>query len=204
MHMTTRTLTTLFAAALGVALIAGCSDGSGTSMDGHSMASTSESPADGPADVAEADTMFATMMYPHHVQAVEMASMVAGRSTNPDVVELADEIAAAQKPEMERLASWSTMWGLPAPSTDAMSMEGMDHGSGSGMMTSQDMESLKSLSDDAFDRQWLTMMIEHHEGAVTMAEKEVAEGSYGDAVAMARTIIDTQNAEISRMRTLLG
>ena len=83
-------------------------------------------------------------------------------------------------------------------------MEGMDHGSGSGMMTSQDMDSLMSLSGAEFDRQWLTMMIEHHQGAVEMAEKEIADGSNDEAVAMARTIVETQNAEISRMQQLLG
>lgn len=209
MHITTRTATVLAAAAIGVALVAGCSDdSSSSSMEGHSMGSAtameSAQSADPAANVSDADVMFATMMYPHHAQAVEMADMVEGRTTDPDVIALAGEIAAAQKPEMDQFSAWLSQWGQPAPSSDASSMSGMDHGSGSGMMTDRDMESLMAASGSEFDRQWLTMMIEHHRGAVTMAEKEIAEGENPDAIASARTIVETQNAEIARMQQLLG
>lgn len=208
MHVKNTTVTTLAAAAIGVALVAGCGDyGSSASMEGHSMGSSSmeSAPSQDPAaDFADADVAFASMMYPHHAQAVEMASMVDGRSTNPDVVTLADEIADAQGPEMDQLASWLAEWGQPSPSATPDDMQGMDHGSGSGMMSSQDMASLTALSGDEFDQRWLTMMIDHHRGAVAMAETEIEEGSNDDAVAMARTIVDTQNAEIARMEQLLG
>ncbi|MDQ1181639.1 DUF305 domain-containing protein [Rhodococcus sp. SORGH_AS_0301] len=208
MHVKNTTVTTLAAAAIGVALVAGCGDdGSSASMEGHSMGSSSmeSAPSQDPAaDFADADVAFASMMYPHHAQAVEMASMVDGRSTNPDVVTLADEIADAQGPEMDQLASWLAEWGQPSPSATPDDMQGMDHGSGSGMMSSQDMASLTALSGDEFDQRWLTMMIDHHRGAVAMAETEIEEGSNDDAVAMARTIVETQNAEIARMEQLLG
>jgi uncharacterized protein (DUF305 family) len=208
MHVKNTTVTTLAAAAIGVALVAGCGDdGSSASMEGHSMGSSSmeSAPSQDPAaDFADADVAFASMMYPHHAQAVEMASMVDGRSTNPDVVTLADEIADAQGPEMDQLASWLAEWGQPSPSATPDDMQGMDHGSGSGMMSSQDMASLTALSGDEFDQRWLTMMIDHHRGAVAMAETEIEEGSNDDAVAMARTIVETQNAEIARMEELLG
>ncbi|MBY6682881.1 DUF305 domain-containing protein [Rhodococcus sp. BP-316] len=208
MHVKNTTVTTLAAAAIGVALVAGCGDdGSSASMEGHSMGSSSmeSAPSQDPAaDFADADVAFASMMYPHHAQAVEMASMVDGRSTNPDVVTLADEIADAQGPEMDQLASWLAEWGQPSPSASPDDMQGMDHGSGSGMMSSQDMASLTALSGDEFDQRWLTMMIDHHRGAVAMAETEIEEGSNDDAVAMARTIVETQNAEIARMEQLLG
>mgnify|MGYP000940151651 FL=1 len=210
MHVTTTTVTTLAAAAIGVALVAGCGgDGSSASMDGHSMGASSMESApsqavDPAADFTDADVAFASMMYPHHAQAVEMASMVDGRSTNLDVVTLADEIADAQGPEMDQLASWLTEWGQPSPSAMPDDMQGMDHGSGGGMMSSQDMASLTALSGDEFDQRWLTMMIDHHRGAVAMAETEIEEGSNDDAVAMARTIVETQNAEIARMEQLLG
>ncbi|KQU39112.1 MULTISPECIES: DUF305 domain-containing protein [unclassified Rhodococcus (in: high G+C Gram-positive bacteria)] len=208
MHVKNTTVTTLAAAAIGVALVAGCGDdGSSASMEGHSMGSSSmeSAPSQDPAaDFADADVAFASMMYPHHAQAVEMASMVDGRSTNPDVVTLADEIADAQGPEMDQLASWLAEWGRPSPSASPDDMQGMDHGSGSGMMSSQDMASLTALSGDEFDQRWLTMMIDHHRGAVAMAETEIEEGSNDDAVAMARTIVETQNAEIARMEQLLG
>ncbi len=79
------------------------------------------------------------------------------------------------------------------------SMHGMD-----GMMTGEDMDSLKKSSGKAFDTAFLEMMIKHHEGAVDMAKTEKADGSFPDAKKMADAIITSQTAEISRMNSLLG
>jgi uncharacterized protein (DUF305 family) len=80
----------------------------------------------------------------------------------------------------------------------------MNHGSGMGMMTQQDMDALAGLTGAEFDRQWLTMMIAHHTGAIDMAQAEIANGSNPDAQQMARTIVDTQQQEIDTMQQLLG
>jgi uncharacterized protein (DUF305 family) len=85
-------------------------------------------------------------------------------------------------------------------------MEGMDHGGmdhGGGMMSEEDMSALMAASGAEFDRLFLEQMIEHHTGAVEMAVTESAEGQNTDAIAMAGTIRDTQNAEIAEMRQLL-
>ena len=85
-------------------------------------------------------------------------------------------------------------------------MGGMDHGSG-GMdmegMSEEDMTALDSSSGAEFDRMFLDMMIPHHQGAVEMAETEIADGSDQDAVEMAREIVESQTAEIQEMQTLL-
>lgn len=211
--MHTRVVASIAAATVGVVLMAGCSSDSSTesSMGGHSMASMSSAPmssapmssapAGSSAQFNGADVMFAQMMYPHHAQAVEMADMVRGRTDNPDVLSLASSIAAAQQPEMDQMTDWLVEWGQPAPAAD---MGRMDHGSGSGMMTQQDMDALIALSGSEFDRQWLTMMIAHHTGALEMAGAEIADGSNPDAQQMARTIVDTQQQEINTMQRLLG
>lgn len=191
--MRTTILASFAAATIGIGLVAGCGNDSTAPMD-HSMMDTTEVGA----NHVMADVMFARMMYPHHAQAVEMASMVEGRSTNPDVIALAAEIESAQQPEMDRMVTWLEEWGQPAPTSDMGEMGGMD-----GMMSAQDMESLMALSGEEFDREWLTMMIEHHEGAVEMAETEIADGSNPDAISMARSIVESQNAEIERMQQLL-
>ncbi|OAK53833.1 DUF305 domain-containing protein [Rhodococcoides kyotonense] len=207
----TKIAASVAAAAISAALIAGCSDdSSSTSMEGHSMGSSSVSATESTtaesesAQFNDADVMFAQMMYPHHAQAVEMADLVQGRTSNPDVVALAGAIAAAQQPEMDQLSAWLSEWGQPAPSTDMGSMDHSGDGSMDGMMTPQDMAVLEAASGADFDRQWLTMMIEHHTGAVDMAETEIADGSNPDAIAMARDIVETQQAEISQMQQLLG
>jgi uncharacterized protein (DUF305 family) len=200
--MHTKIAASIAAATVGAFLLSGCSDTStDSSMDGQSTETMSSSAS---AQFNDADVMFARMMYPHHAQAVEMAEMVQGRSDNPDVQALASAIAAAQQPEMDQLTSWLAEWDQPAPSGDMGTMGGMDHGSGMGMMTQQDMDTLAGLTGPEFDRQWSTMMIAHHTGAIEMAQAEIANGSNPDAQQMARTIVDTQQQEIDTMQQLLG
>ena len=216
--MRTKMIAAFAAAAASALIVVGCSDNSTeSSMDGHSMNSSSASssaPASPQADASarfnDADVMFAQMMYPHHAQAVEMADMANGRTDNPEVLSLASAIAAAQQPEMDQMTTWLTEWGQPMPDMDRGDMGdmgdmgGMDHSSGSGMMTAQDMDALMAASGPEFDRQWLTMMIAHHTGAIEMANTEIADGSNPDALEMARTIVATQQQEIDTMRALLG
>ncbi|OZD33868.1 DUF305 domain-containing protein [Rhodococcus sp. 06-1477-1B] len=203
--MRTALVASVAAATVSAFLVAGCSNDttSDSSTTTTSSASVQDS-ASASAEFNDADVMFARMMYPHHAQAVDMAEMVQGRTGNPDVVALASAIQAAQQPEMDRMTAWLAEWGQPAPQSDMGEMSGMDHSSGMGMMSQQDMDALTGLSGPEFDRQWLTMMIEHHEGAIEMANNEIADGSNPDAQEMARTIVATQQQEIDKMRTLLG
>ncbi|OZF55108.1 DUF305 domain-containing protein [Rhodococcus sp. 14-2470-1a] len=208
--MRTKVIASIAAAAASAFLVVGCSDnGADSSMDGHSMGSMSSTPASSApagstAQFNDADVMFAQMMYPHHAQAVEMADMAEGRTDNTEVLSLASAIASAQQPEMDQMTAWLAEWGKPAPSADMSQMGGMDHSSGSGMMTAQDMDALMVASGPEFDRQWLTMMIAHHTGAIEMANTEIADGSNPDALEMARAIVATQQQEIETMQRLLG
>lgn len=153
-----------------------------------------------------ADVAFAQQMIPHHRQAVEMAGLVDGRSDNPKILDLAARIEEAQDPEIATLTGWLRAWGEPvdAPGDGGHSMPGMDHGSGMpGMMTDADMAALRAATGEDFDQRWVSMMIVHHQGAVEMAEVELAEGANPDAKKLAQQIIDAQNAEIREMQALL-
>jgi uncharacterized protein (DUF305 family) len=158
----------------------------------------------------EADIRFAQMMIPHHRQAVAMAGMAVERAENPDVKALAEQIQAAQDPEIERMTGFLQAWGAEVPPEDDMSampgMDGMDHsdmGDMSGMMTPDQMNELQGASGAAFDRMFLEMMIAHHEGAVRDSEREVADGVNPQAKELAQEIISAQNAEIAQMRQML-
>ena len=70
-------------------------------------------------------------------------------------------------------------------------------------MTPEQMQQLQGASGPAFDRMFLEMMIEHHRGAVEMAQTELQDGADPEALALAQKIIDTQQAEITEMDTLL-
>lgn len=73
-----------------------------------------------------------------------------------------------------------------------------------GMMSSEDMNNLMNASGAEFDQMFLTMMIEHHKGAIKMAQTEQAEGMFPDAISLAETIQKAQTEEITTMQELLG
>jgi uncharacterized protein (DUF305 family) len=73
-----------------------------------------------------------------------------------------------------------------------------------GMMTADDMAALEDATGAEFQAMWLEMMIEHHEGAVEMAQTQQADGQYKPAVDLAGEIITAQNKEIEAMQDLLG
>jgi uncharacterized protein (DUF305 family) len=179
----------------------GMSSSDPASMDG---AATSI-PAD--ASFNATDVGFAQGMIPHHGQAIEMAEMALDTTSNADVVRLATAIKAAQQPEIDQLTTWLEGWKQPVPDADM----GADHDMGStagmmmsGMMSEADMERLGEASGSAFDRLWLEMMIQHHQGAIDMANDEIEDGKYADAKQMAQTIVTTQQAEIDEMEGLIS
>ncbi|WP_271396123.1 DUF305 domain-containing protein [Neomicrococcus lactis] len=180
--------------------LAGCSTGTNADsmpgMDHGTAATTTQSSATG-ADNNAADTMFAQMMIPHHVQAVEMSDiMLAKTDLDPAIMTLATDIKAAQDPEIKKMTAWLTGWAEPT------AMAG-DHSMG-GMMTSADLDKLNAAQGTEAGKLFLTQMIAHHEGAVEMAKAEVADGKNADAVALAKSIVASQEAEIKEMKDLLA
>lgn len=149
-----------------------------------------------------ADVAFAQGMIPHHEQAIEMAEMAIEQASAPEVRDLAERIKAAQGPEIETLRGWLEEWGEEEAPDD--SMGGMEHGSSSGMMSQDDMAELGDLEGAEFEREFLTMMKEHHEGAIAMAETELDEGKFEAALEMAQEIVDTQSAEIEEINELMA
>ena len=73
-----------------------------------------------------------------------------------------------------------------------------------GMMSSGDLEALDEAPDGTFEGMWLLAMIAHHEGAIEMAEAEIADGANEEALALAADIIAAQTAEIATMKSMLG
>lgn len=150
-----------------------------------------------------ADVTFAQDMIPHHRQAVDMAGYVATRSSNPQVKALAVQIEGAQSPEINQMTGWLKDWSQPVTTSSGHSggMSGM-HGM-HGMMSDGDMATLQTLSGAAFDKMWLTMMTEHHSGAIDMAKTELSQGTYADAKALAQSITTSQAAQVTQMKDLL-
>ncbi|MGW1186033.1 DUF305 domain-containing protein [Streptomyces drozdowiczii] len=209
-HTAIRRTAALAAAGAAALVLAACgSDGdSGPGHGSHASAPASSSTSPGRHNAA--DTAFAKGMIPHHRQAVDMAELAPGRAQSPKVKKLAEDIKAAQDPEIRTLSGWLTSWGqdVPAEGSTAHSthdMDDMGDGDGmGGMMTAGDMATLEHAKGRAFDRAFLRMMVEHHEGAVDMARTEQAGGTHAPARKMAGQIIASQSAEIEQMNQLLG
>jgi len=195
-RMTSRLAVPAAAAAVVLALGAcGSSDDSHGSMSG-SGSSGSMSMSPGAAIGATGDVQFAQMMIPHHEQAVQMADLaLQNGSASADVKALATQIKAAQDPEIQKMKGWLGQWGAAATSGS------MDHG---GMMTDQDMKSLMAAQGVEFDRMWLTMMVAHHQGAVTMAQDVLATTTNVEVKGLAGAIVEGQKKEIATMQGMLG
>lgn len=178
--------------------LAGCAGtSSGGDMPGMNHGGSSSS-APASADANDADIMFASMMKEHHEQAVEMSDMLLSKDgVDERVVALAEEIKAAQEPEIQKMEQWLEDW-----RADTSGMESMDHGDG--MMSEEDMKALGDATGADAGSLFLEQMIQHHQGAVDMAQEEVDNGQNSDAIALAETIIDAQTTEIATMKEILA
>lgn len=181
-----------------------------------------------------ADMHFARMMIPHHEQAIEMSDIIlAKKGTDPRVVDLATQIKAAQGPEIEQMQGWLKQWGMPMNDMPGMDHGGM-HGSGpesgsatttpmpsgsmmpgmggdmgdmggmDGMMSQADMDALTNAQGVEASKLFLAGMIKHHQGALTMAQDEIKNGQFPDAIAMAKSILESQQKEIDTMNQILA
>lgn len=221
-----------FGLAVAVALVvSACSNtasdtqaSSTTSGASTTSVASSASPSATSSDAAhnEADMAFAQGMIPHHQQAVEMSDMLLGKQNiDPQIVSLATQIKNAQGPEIKQMQGWLAEWGAgstSAPSSTGMpghdmsggdmpggemgDMPGMG-GDGQGMMSDVDMAALQNAQGPEAARLFLTQMIEHHKGAITMAQQEIDNGQFPEAVDMARNIVSSQQEEITSMQAML-
>jgi uncharacterized protein (DUF305 family) len=203
--MDTKTFARAFAvtAAVGLA-IAGCGGGAAPAPTGTPGSAVPPAANASQDQHNAADVTFAQGMIVHHRQAVEMAELATARSQNPQLLDLAGRIGAAQNPEIETMSGWLEGWGEDVPAEGDMG--GMDHGAMGdmgGMMTAEQMQQLEQASGVGFDRMFLEMMIEHHRGAVETAQSELQDGADPAAKQLAQNIIDAQQAEITEMEGLL-
>ena len=143
--------------------------------------------------------MFAKMMIPHHQQAVAMSDMILAKDgIDAKVTDLAAQIKAAQAPEIAQMSGWLAGWDEnPSPSM------GMDHDMGGGMMSQADMDALDKATGVDAARLFLTGMIKHHQGAITMAQHAINNGQNPAVIALAKKIVADQQAEITTMNQLL-
>src|SRR6266852_727149 len=123
----------------------------------------------------EADVYFMSGMIGHHAQAIVMAGWAPTHGAGPSVRTPSERIINAQQDEIATMQQWLRDRGQPVPDARATGMKmttnGMQHEMlMPGMLTQTQMQQLDAARDDEFDRLFLTFMIQHHRGAVSMVE----------------------------------
>lgn len=153
----------------------------------------------------EADVRFMQQMIPHHVQALVMSDLVPARTSRSELLMLAERIKISQLDEIALMQSWLEHRGESVPS---LSAEHMHHEEVMpGMLTDEQMERLASADGIEFDRLFVSAMIHHHEGALTMvAELFASPGAAQeeDIFQIASHVEEDQTIEIARMNRLLN
>lgn len=143
--------------------------------------------------MGESETMFATMMIPHHQQAIDMSELALANSSNADVKKLAQQIIDAQAHEIGQMQSWIDGHGHEVHGDHDMM----------GMASEEDLARLKTLKSPEFDELFLNLMIVHHEGALDMVS--MLDGTDKvEAKELAQHIVEVQKAEIELMNQLLA
>ncbi|WP_019812281.1 DUF305 domain-containing protein [Saccharomonospora halophila] len=202
-------LVPVLALALGCGAPGGTAPGESASPDATASASAPpagagdrDSTREANADSAghnRADIDFARDLAPHHEQAVVTAELAPERASDPAVRDLAERIAAAQEPETDQLLAMLRMWGEDVtPGGDSGEHE---H---SHLMTEETFQQLHDTTGTEFDTLWLRTMLEHHRGAVEIAQAQLDDGSDTLATMYAEKIVDRQTRQITEMRELLG
>ncbi len=151
-------------------------------------------------------------MIGHHAQAIVMSRWAPTHGANPEVRRLAERIINAQQDEIASMQRWLESRGEPVPETDPagmkMTMGGHQHTMlMPGMLTKAQMRQLDQARGPEFDRLFLTYMIQHHKGAVSMVQDLF--GSRGAAqdetvFKFANDVSVDQSTEIARMQKMLA
>jgi uncharacterized protein (DUF305 family) len=159
---------------------------------------------------SQADVDFMQGMIMHHSQAVEMTALIALHTDNKDLRLLGARISSSQSAEIKFMKRWLAARGEPlSMTTTGMSNMDVPHEKMAlmpGMLTAEQMEDLRKAKGAEFDRLFLTGMIQHHNGALTMVKDlfdTAGAGQDADLFNFATDADNTQRAEIQIMQTML-
>ena len=159
----------------------------------------------------EADVHFVTGMISHHAQAIVMAGWAPTHDASDAIRRLCERIINAQADEITLMQAWLRDRNQPVPEAKPMpvkmTMHGMEHEMMMpGMLTDGQVQQLDQARGGEFDRLFLTFMIQHHRGAVTMVEQLFSSPGAGQDEAVFKFTSDIyadQTTEIERMQKML-
>jgi len=189
-----------------------------TARDLCNQADSPETPASTPSKSTDAtgiafDLLFIDLMIPHHQGAIDMSIVAADRAAHPELRQLAQDIIAAQQPEIDQMTAWRNDWYPGAPAiSDAQAMAAFDQMTnpmpgmggmpGSSEMMMGDMHDIGTLcaaDADHFDLQFIDEMVTHHQSALLMAQAAPEHAAHEELKTLATTIIASQQTQIDTM-----
>lgn len=141
-----------------------------------------------PTDV---DELFVAEMIPHHHLGMELIDQATRRVDDTRVRRLVFEMSTYHQSELDQLHAWAARWKVSA-ATDFP-----------GRIDAVRLAELAALSGSDYDRRWLEVMIEHHEGAIDIAERQIDRGSDDGSIDTAESIRRVQAKDIEEMSSLL-
>ncbi|MGC4809943.1 DUF305 domain-containing protein [Micromonospora sp. DT228] len=156
---------------------------------------------------ASVEAGFARDMTTHHAQAVEMSLIAYRSATLPEVRQIAVDIATGQQGEIGAMQTWLREWDL-SPTGSKPPMSWMSDGATvkdglmPGMATPQQMTALRDAKGIEVDRQFLTLMYDHHLGGIHMIDAALDETDNAEVVRVAQTMKNTQQTELNNLRQL--
>jgi uncharacterized protein (DUF305 family) len=184
------------AAVMATVTLSACSSSAHQAATGSP--STSSAQAHNPTDVT-----FAQNMTPCHKQAIQMSEIILTKQgLDPRVVQVANQIKAAEGPDVEGMQSWLSQWQQPMTPSSAAGMPAMQ--GMTGMASPEQMTALQNAVGADASKQFLTMMIQNHQHAIMLAQSEIGSGQYPPAVAMAHSIATAEQQEVNTMQGILG
>ena len=154
------------------------------------------------------DVEFMSGMIHHHAQAVLIAGWAPTHDASASLRALCERIVVGQNDEIALATRWLQRHNLPVPDIDpahAM-MPGMHQPMMPGMLTAEQLAKLDRARGPEFDRLFLTFMIQHHQGAITMVNDLFASGGGEEEVVyrFASDVFADQTTEIDRMQKMLA
>jgi uncharacterized protein (DUF305 family) len=151
----------------------------------------------------QADVRFMSAMIGHHGQALAMAALAPANGAGPEILRLAERITAGQQDEIASMRQWLSDRGEPVPDAH----HAMHGHAVPGMLTEDQMQELARARGPAFDRLFLTYMIQHHRGAVAMVKELYATPGAAQDETVFKFADDVgvdQTTEIARMERMLA
>jgi uncharacterized protein (DUF305 family) len=149
-----------------------------------------------------ADVEFMQGMIAHHAQAIYMSRMAEAHHASPRLIKLANKIDQSQVAEIAIMQEWLRRNGQFVPDTSSWHTVRM-----AGMLTDEQLKELDASKGAEFDHAFLTMMIQHHEGALQMVDDLLntpLAAQDVDVGVFANDVVTVQTAEIGAMQRMLS